>query len=130
MTLRPIHTLNAAQPFSRYSQAIEVPATYNLLYLSGQVGARTDSSMAEGEETQHEQVWANILAILGEADMGPHDLVELTAYVTTKNGVPLYRTVRDRHLDGAEPASTLIIVAGLADPGWLVEISAIAAKRR
>ena len=30
-------------------------------------------------------------------------------------------------LAGATPASTLLVVAALADPGWLVEIEAVAA---
>jgi enamine deaminase RidA (YjgF/YER057c/UK114 family) len=30
-------------------------------------------------------------------------------------------------MEGHEPASTLVIVAGLANPDWLVEIEAIAA---
>ena len=42
--------------------------------------------------------------------------------------VALYRDIRDRMLGGAEAASTLVVVAGLANPDWLVEIEAIAAK--
>ena len=38
-----------------------------------------------------------------------------------------YRTVRDRHLEGHRAASTLMIVVGLADPRWLIEIEALAA---
>lgn len=31
-------------------------------------------------------------------------------------------------LDGGRPASTLVVVAGLASPAWLIEIEAAAAK--
>jgi enamine deaminase RidA (YjgF/YER057c/UK114 family) len=41
--------------------------------------------------------------------------------------LPTARTVRERMLQGAAPASTLLFVAGLASPEWLVEIEAIAA---
>jgi enamine deaminase RidA (YjgF/YER057c/UK114 family) len=41
--------------------------------------------------------------------------------------VSIYRQVRDRMLDGAEPASTLLVVSGLADPNWHVEIQVVAA---
>jgi enamine deaminase RidA (YjgF/YER057c/UK114 family) len=51
----------------------------------------------------------------------------VTAYVTSKAGVPIYRQVRDRMLQGAEPASTLLVIAGLADPKWHVEIQVVAA---
>ena len=59
--------------------------------------------------------------------MGPQNIIEVTAYLTTRTGVPIYRETRDRMLDGAKPASTLLIISGLADPAWTVEISALAA---
>ncbi|MBI3113504.1 MAG: RidA family protein, partial [Rhodospirillales bacterium] len=37
------------------------------------------------------------------------------------------RQVRDSLLDGHQPASTLVVVAQLANPAWLVEIEAVAA---
>jgi 2-iminobutanoate/2-iminopropanoate deaminase len=39
----------------------------------------------------------------------------------------MLRDTRDAVLEGAAPASTLIYVAGLASPDWLVEIEGIAA---
>jgi enamine deaminase RidA (YjgF/YER057c/UK114 family) len=53
----------------------------------------------------------------------------LSRYKVTGEGadVALFRDVRDRTLGAAKPASTLIIVAGLARPEYLVEIEAIAA---
>ena len=38
-----------------------------------------------------------------------------------------YREIRDRHLAGHQAASTLLIVAGLADERWLIDIEALAA---
>lgn len=51
----------------------------------------------------------------------------VTAYVTSPAGVPIYRQMRDRMLEGAEPASTLQVVSELADPKWHVEIQVVAA---
>ena len=48
-------------------------------------------------------------------------------FLTRSEDIGLYREVRDRMLAGATPASTLLVVAALADPGWLVEIEAVAA---
>ena len=59
--------------------------------------------------------------------MSKHDITEVTAYVTSHDQISIYRTVRDQMLEGAKPASTLI-VAGLADPEWIVEIAVTAAK--
>ena len=60
--------------------------------------------------------------------MGPQDLIKVTAYLTRHEDIGLFREVRDALLDGAQPASTLVIVAGLAHPDWLVEIEAVAAQ--
>jgi 2-iminobutanoate/2-iminopropanoate deaminase len=122
------HNPGAVAPsFSRYSQAVEAPAPARWLYVSGQVGVSPDEAMAEGAAAQIEAAWRNVLAVLGAAGMGAPDLVKVTAYLTRPEDTGLYRQIRDRMLGGAEPASTLIVVAGLADPNWLVEIEAIAA---
>jgi enamine deaminase RidA (YjgF/YER057c/UK114 family) len=38
------------------------------------------------------------------------------------------RAVREEYLDGHRPASTLLFVAGLAHPDWLIEIDFVAAR--
>ncbi len=116
-----------AAAFSNYSLAVEAPAQARWLHVSGQVGVAPDGSLAEGAEAQMETAFRNVLAILGSAGMGPHDLVKITVFLTRSEDVGLYRDVRDRMLAGATPASTLLIVAALANPDWLVEIEAIAA---
>ena len=127
--IRHIDTKSAPKPFSNYSQAVAVSADAELIFVSGQVGVGLDGALVEGEEGQHRQIWRNILALLEAASLGPHDIIEVTAYVTDQNGVAVYRQVRDAMLDGAKPASTLLVVAGLADPTWLAEISVTAAKK-
>jgi enamine deaminase RidA (YjgF/YER057c/UK114 family) len=125
--IRTISTSDAPKPFSRYSQAVEVAAGSRLVFVSGQVGARADGTLPESEEGEHEQAWANVLAILASEGLGTRDIVDVTAYVTGKAGVPIYRQVRDRMLEGAEPASTLLVISSLADPKWHVEIQVVAA---
>lgn len=127
-SLKKIQTETAPPPFSAYSQAVGVPSGMRLLHISGQVGVTPDGTLSESEEAQHEQVWRNLLAILAADGMNADDIVSVDAYVTRQSGVALYRQVRDRMLDGATPASTLLIVSGLADPAWLVEIAVVAAK--
>ena len=124
--VRYISTSDAPKPFSRYSQAVEVAAGSRLVFVSGQPGARADGTLPATEQGEHEQAWANVLAILRSQGLGPRDIVAVTAYVTSPAGVPIYRQVRDRMLEGAEPASTLVI-SGLADPNWRVELQVVAA---
>ncbi|MFQ6018108.1 MAG: RidA family protein [Kiloniellaceae bacterium] len=117
-----------APAFSRYSQGVETPVGARWLSISGQVGVTPDGRMAEGPAGQMEQAWRNVLAILDSAGMGPENLVMVTGYLTRQEDVATYREVRDRVLDDTPPASTLIVVAGLAHPDWLVEIEAVAAQ--
>ena len=116
-----------APPFSRYAHGVEAPDRARWLHVSGQVGVTADGSLAEGPVAQMEQTWRNLLAVLESAGMGPQDLVKVTAYLTRHEDVAHYRDIRDRMLGGAETASTLVVVAGLAHPDWLVEIEAVAA---
>lgn len=55
------------------------------------------------------------------------NMIKVTGYVTRPDDIGLFRQVRDRLMEGHEPASTLVVVAGLANPDWIVEIEAIAA---
>ena len=116
-----------APPFSAYSHAVEVGSGARWLHVSGQVGVQPDGSVPAEPGAQMEQAWRNVLAVLNAAGMGPEDMVKVTAYLTRPEDTGLYREVRETLLDGAQPASTLIIVAGLAHPDWLVEIEAVAA---
>ena len=116
-----------APPFARYSHAVEVPAGARLLYLAGQVGVTPEGEVPSDAETQIELAWKNILAILDEAGMGPENLVKVNVYIVGGVEVSLHRAVRDRMLGEVAPASTLIRVAGLASPDWLVEIDGVAA---
>ena len=125
--LTPRNPGTVHQPASRYSHAMEVTGRQRWLHVSGQIGVRPDGSVCEGVEAQLEQAWHNIFALLADAGMSKDDLVKVTVFLTDKAYVQAYREVRDRMLGGPVPASTLLIVAGLASPDFLVEIEAVAA---
>jgi 2-iminobutanoate/2-iminopropanoate deaminase len=118
----------APAPGSRYSQSIEVPPDARWLHISGQIGVAPDGSIREGAEAQIEQAWSNLIVNLKAAGMGPEDLVKVTVFLTRKEDIPVSRAVRQRMLGDAAPASTLLVVAGLASPDYLFEVEAIAAK--
>jgi 2-iminobutanoate/2-iminopropanoate deaminase len=128
--IRYISTTGAPKPFSRYSQAVAVSGGARLVFVSGQVGVRADGSVPDTEPGEHEQAWSNVLGILRSEGLGPRDIVDVTAYVTNQAAVAIFRQVRDRMLEGAEPASTLLVVSGLAAPDWHVEIQVVAAASR
>ncbi len=125
--LKRLHPDGVPKPGTPYSQMIEAAPGMRWLHISGQVGVTPEGKILDGAEAQIEQIWRNILACLKAANMGPQDLVKVTVLLTRSEDIAVSREVRLRMLDGAEPASTLMIVSGLANPALLAEIEAIAA---
>ena len=114
-------------PPSRHAQAVESAPGLRWLHISGQIGLDADSKLADTPLGQHQQIWRNIVNLLAAARMKPEHLVQVRAYVTNHEQIAFYRQVRDEVLNGVEVASTLVIVAALARPYWVVEIDAVAA---
>jgi 2-iminobutanoate/2-iminopropanoate deaminase len=125
---RYIQTPDAPKPFSNYSQAVEVSAGGRIIHLAGQVGVTLEGDIPEDEATQHELAWRNVLSILMSQGMTADNLVDCHVFITNPQSIGLYREIRDRMLEGAKPAATLIIVAGLADPRLKIEVAAVAAS--
>lgn len=122
-----IATDTAPPSFSDYAQAVETPPGARLVHISGQVGVTPDGTLPDDAQAQHEQAWRNIFAILHAADMAPTDIIDVLAIVTSADGVPVFRQSRDKMLPGHLACSTLL-VCGLANPAWKVEIAVKAAK--
>ena len=59
------------------------------------------------------------------------DIVKLNIYLVAQVDqaeVPKLRAIRNRYVNTEQPpASTLVVVSRLAQPGWLIEIEAVAA---
>ena len=114
-------------PNPAYSYGIEVAPSARWLHISGQVGM-TEGKIGTGIEEQSEMVWTKLIAVLASANMTVKDLVKVTAYLTRAQDIAAYRAVRDKYLAGNRPASTLVVVTALANPGFVVEVEAVAAK--
>jgi enamine deaminase RidA (YjgF/YER057c/UK114 family) len=96
--------------------------------LSGQVAVALDGKIPEGIEAQTSLIWQNIKHLLRAANMGVGDIVKITSYLTSANLLPGFNAARAGVLGEHKPASTLLIVSGLAQPQFLVEIEVTAAK--
>ncbi|MDB6078535.1 MAG: hypothetical protein JWO82_2282 [Akkermansiaceae bacterium] len=117
-----------APPFSCYSHGASASANARWLYVSGQVGATPDGIVPGDPEKQIALAWDNLLAVLADAGMGVTDLVKVDGFITQSSLVPQYRKERERRFAGHAAATTLVVVAGLAEPNLLVEIQAVAAR--
>jgi 2-iminobutanoate/2-iminopropanoate deaminase len=92
--------------------------------VSGQVGLTPDGHLDHDAEAQIGQALANLGAILAAHGMGPRNVVRVMIFLTDRELIPLWREERDRFFDGHKPANTLLLVAGFADPRFVVEVEA------
>ena len=114
-------------PLARYSHGLAVPANHRLVITAGQLGIDRDDNITPDSEAQAEICLANIEAILAEDSMTMENVIRLSVYVTGREHMEGYRRARDRRFPGTPPTTTLIVVAGLVRPEFVIEIEAIAA---
>lgn len=115
-------------PYANYAHAVEVPAGARLLFVSGLNGLERDGvAMPEGFEAQAELIWAHLENVLDTADMTIADLVSLRFYLADPSLDPANVAILKRHL-GDHHAARTVVCAGLLEPGWLIEVEAIAAR--
>lgn len=121
-----ISTANAPAAIGPYSQAILVD---NTLYASGQLGIdpTTGDFVPGGVREQTEQVFANIRAILSEADMTLSDVVKTTCFLADMGDFATMNDVYAQQFDGMYPARSAVAVRTLPKNG-LVEIEVLAIK--
>jgi enamine deaminase RidA (YjgF/YER057c/UK114 family) len=113
----------------KYSLGAEVPPGARVLYVAGQVGLDSKGKLQPTFEKQAVQAWKNIGQVLKAAGMGYRDIVKITSFITDGRYLLANRAAREQFIKSEPyPASTLLVVAGLADPAMLVEIEVVAAK--
>ena len=117
-----------APPAANYAHAVLTTAPQRLLHTAGVVPVRPDGTVPAALDEQAEAVWANIAAILAAAGMAAGDVVAVTTYVVAGEPLGPVMAARDRFMDGALAASTLVTVPALARPDWRVEVAVVAAE--
>ncbi len=125
--------------------AVTIPPTATIHFISGQVPAVVnkdapgDSLEAFGDtRTQSETVLKKIKEILQGMKLEMSDVVKMQVFLVgdpakggkadTKGFMEAYT----QYFGGAQPnlpARAVVQVAGLSNPGWLVEIEVVAAKK-
>ncbi len=101
------------------------------LFVAGQIGWDAEQRLVgPGLVEQTAQALRNALAVLAEAGAGPEHVVRLTWYLTDLEDYrasgreigEVYRAVMGRHY----PAMSAVQVAGLVEPGAVVELEVTA----
>jgi enamine deaminase RidA (YjgF/YER057c/UK114 family) len=125
---RSFNPASISAPVGAYMHGVEVAAGARWLHASGQVGITPDGKVAQGFEAQARAAMANLTAILKEAGMDWSDVVKVNSFIVNQSDLATLRKVRAEFQGDVKPASTLLVVAGLASPEFLVEIEVVAAK--
>jgi enamine deaminase RidA (YjgF/YER057c/UK114 family) len=115
------------KPFGVFSSAAWQPEG-RVLHLSGHVSQSENGDVVgKGSmEEQTRQTLGNIRTVLDHVNGTMDDIVKVTVFVTDVSELSIIHDVRREFFNEPYPASTLVQVAQLIDPDWLIEIEAVA----
>jgi enamine deaminase RidA (YjgF/YER057c/UK114 family) len=102
-----------------YSRAVRVGHTVSV---SGTAPVWPDGEVDPDPGAQARRCWEIALAALAELDGRPADVIRTRQYVVTADVAEAVGAVHGEVFGDVRPASTMIVIAGLLDPRWLVEV--------
>ena len=128
MSKRQIQSAKIRQPSGHFSQAIAIEAKGRLVFLSGMTARRPDGTIAGvGDiEAQTRQVCENLKSAIEAAGGTLDDVCRVDVYVRNMEHFEKIHKVRREYFGSPPPASTMVEVAKMTSPDYLIEISAIA----
>jgi enamine deaminase RidA (YjgF/YER057c/UK114 family) len=115
----------APEAVGGYSQAVLVSHAARRLYISGQIPVAKDGAVPDTFELQAKLAWANVLAQLETAGMAIENLAKVTIFLSDRKYAAENRKARVEALGSHSPSLT-VIITGIFDEAWLLEIEAIA----
>ena len=111
-----------------YSQAVKVTGAETILYIAGQVAYGENGTAAHTGDFKS-QARAALQAVKAQVEAGGGTMayiVKVNTYLTDIRHRADYAAIREEFFGKKMPASTLVAVAALAQPEFLIEIEAIA----
>ncbi|MGO4395672.1 RidA family protein [Variovorax sp. M-6] len=108
-------------PAGPYSLAVRHNET---LYLSGMTAFGT-GAQGKSVSEQAQAILEQVKRIAEAEGTGMANLIKVTVFVTSMDGIASLRDVLSRNYDGAYPASSLVQVAGLFSPDVNIEIETV-----
>jgi enamine deaminase RidA (YjgF/YER057c/UK114 family) len=111
-----------------YAQAVKVEGGRTMLFIAGQVAYDAKGGAAHAGDFQA-QARACLEALRAQVEAGGgtmRDIVKINTYLTDIRHRAEYGSIREEFFGKKLPASTLVAVAALAQPEFLIEIEAVA----
>jgi 2-iminobutanoate/2-iminopropanoate deaminase len=109
-----------------FAAANEVSGFSRLLFISGQVPEDENGVVPPDYPSQYRLAWANVERQLKAAGMNFDNLVKATIFLSDRALIAQSAGLRASILGERTPAIT-IILCGIYDEKWLLEIEAVAA---
>jgi enamine deaminase RidA (YjgF/YER057c/UK114 family) len=110
-----------------YSYAVKKAGTP--VFIAGQVAIDAQGHLVGEDDpaAQAEQAFQNLRTVVEACGGTMDDIVKMNIYVTDPKCRSAIVAARNRYFkDGQYPASTYVVVAGLAVPQLLIEVEAVA----
>jgi enamine deaminase RidA (YjgF/YER057c/UK114 family) len=128
MTLQYINPPDLPTP-STYTQVV-VATPGALVFIAGQEPEDRDGNLVGRDNlaAQARQVFANLGRALAAAGGRPDQVARITIYVVRHQPefLPVIEQARQALFGEHKPADTIVGVAALSQPGYLIEVDAIA----
>lgn len=104
-----------------FSRAVKVG---NLILVSGTAPIWPDGTCDPDPSVQACRCWEIVQAALAELGAGIENIVRTRMYITDVGLAGELGAVHGQVFEGIRPASTMVVVAGLLDPRWVIEVEA------
>jgi 2-iminobutanoate/2-iminopropanoate deaminase len=121
MQRRPINPTDIS-----YAQAHEVTEPSRILFVSGQVPEGPNGFVPKDFKSQCRLTWANIEVQLKAAGMTLANLAKVTVFLSDRKYRRENFEVRTEVLGKSISPALTIVITGIYDEAWLLEIEAIA----
>ena len=113
------------EPTIGFSRALRVG---DRVLVSGTGPVVPGGDCPDGAGAQARRCFEIIAVALAEAGAGLDDIVRTRMYITSAGDAAAVGAVHGELLGHVRPAASMVVVAGLVDPAWRVEIEAEAVR--
>ncbi len=107
------------EPTIGFSRAVRVGSD---VAVSGTAPVWPDGAVDPDPATQARRCWEIALGALAQLGGSPADVVRTRQFITRADIADAVGRVHGEIFGQIRPASTMVVVAGLLDPRWLVEV--------
>jgi 2-iminobutanoate/2-iminopropanoate deaminase len=126
MKITSHNAADAPQPTVGHAQVVEVSGATRFAYFSGQVPVTRDGAVPGSFAEQSRLIWRNIQAQLAEIGMTLDNVVKATTFLSDRKYAIENRAIRTEIM-GARTRALTVVICGLFDEAWLLEIEVVAA---